>query len=277
MNTTTLKNIHVPQRVTVPTTDMPRLREVTNDPAREFAQRPGMTRPLPNEVAALILARQEFREVTRNGITIDKRQYWSENSITIATKAGTKEKVLITYNRHDASVIHVLTRDGVYVESIPEKGMVVMFDPVATERELGAHRRAQQRDMDRLVEIHGADSLAELARTKSNAAQMHRVVSTFDVPQGTPNFPNTDASVRNHNERPILEKNDAPVRHNGPVDSGKSTAPQFPTAQRIASAEKSAAAAVKHREAVNKIDLVAEQLNRAAQSPKIEVIEDFGS
>lgn len=181
---TPLRNIHVRPQPAPEAEEitLPRERRITNDPAREFVARPGAVRGLPNEIAALILARQEFREVTRNGITIDGRTFWHENSITIATKAGTKERVLITYNRHQPEVIHVLTNDGAYIESIPQKGKAEFFDPQSTARELGAVRRDQARVMNRLAELHGPDAMETLQRERANLGQMQRSVSTFDSP-----------------------------------------------------------------------------------------------
>jgi len=187
---TPFRNIYVRQQTAVENTApkheadarLPRERLVTNDPAREFAARPGAVRALPDEIAAIILARQEHREVTREGVTVDGRKFWHENSITCATKAGTKEKVLVTYNRYKPEIIHVLTNDGAYVESIPEKGKAEFFDPATTQKQLGAVRRDQARAMDRMKELHGPDTLETLQRERENLARMQRCVSTFESP-----------------------------------------------------------------------------------------------
>src|SRR5437868_8947256 len=95
-----LRNIHVAesdQREATKPTDTPSLarrRVLTNDPAREYAQRPGEVQRLPDSVAALILCKKGCSKVSQNGIRVEgvapkALNFWSEHSVTIAEKATT--------------------------------------------------------------------------------------------------------------------------------------------------------------------------------------------
>lgn len=187
---TTFKNIHFKPAPTVlensslatPHSSLPRRRDVVNDPAREFAARPGTVRLLPADVHALILQRHEWRLVGRKGIVIEKNRYWSENSITCSTLAGKKLEVLCTYNRHDTSVIHILKNDGSYLETIALAGHADMFDAEQAEQKLGELRRDEARVMKRMNEIHAPDIEATLKRAEDNLAKMQRMVVTLDPP-----------------------------------------------------------------------------------------------
>jgi hypothetical protein len=164
------------------TARLPRLRFLTNDPAREYAQRPGEVERLPDSVAAMILCKQGFSIVGRNGIKVEGLTrkplvYWSEHSITIREKAGTGEKVLWTVNRHNPEILHILSLDGEYVESIPLDGKVPWFDHEVTNEVLGAKRRVLSRSMERVNLLHAPDTQKEIERTTHNA----EVVSTFST------------------------------------------------------------------------------------------------
>lgn len=180
----TFTNVHAKPPVETASSDQaPRLRIVTNDPKREYAQRAGEVDRLPDSVAALILCKQGFNKVGRNGIKIEldgrKLNYWSENSVTIATKAGTDEKVLWTVNRQQPDVLHILSADGKYVESIPLEGRVPWFDAAATARELGAKTRANNRRIERVRDLHASDAAEALGAATQNGAQIKSVVNTF--------------------------------------------------------------------------------------------------
>ena len=208
---------------------LPRLRALTNDPSREYAQRPGEVDRLPDSVAALILCKQGFSKVGRNGITIDLDgkpfKYWSENSVTIATKSGTNDKDLWTVNRHQPDVLHILSADGEYIESIPLDGKVPWFDETAAAKELGAKRRAQQRSMDRVRMLHAPDAKEEIARTEHNTAQITGLVRTFPSDVAAPlrrGVPQTSRAESGARETPAIDS------HNG-----LHSARDFPRANRI--------------------------------------------
>lgn len=211
---TTFRNIHVkapaPAALDQTSRLLPRLRVVTNDPAREYAQRPGTVEKLPDSVAALILAKQGFKKVTRAGIVIEldgrELKFWSENSVTIATKAGTNEKVLWTLNRQQPDVLHILAADGEYIESIPRDGKA---DPINGDfRLLAAKKRANQRRMDRIAHLHQPDSRAALERETDNEGKLKGLVQTFPAndrntspgreTRPTTNFPANDRLTTPH-------------------------------------------------------------------------------
>jgi len=165
-------------------TTLPRLRSVTNDPAREYAQRPGEVEKLPDSVAALILCKKGYSKVTRNGIRVEgdftakPLNFWHEHSITIQEKAGTNEKVLWVLNRLSLDVIHILKPDGEYVESIPLDEKAEWFNQDHLKI-LGAKRRSQNRSIERIAALHLPDSEAAAEAATSNDAAMKSIVHTF--------------------------------------------------------------------------------------------------
>lgn len=163
---------------------MPRLRRVTNDPAREYAQRPGAVAPLPNSVAALILTRKGWAKIERHQIkiTLDGEDlvFASRDSIVIAAKNGTGERVLWAVNRRAPELLHLLTNDGRYIESVPRKGVATWFSQDDASREAYADAQAMiQRDAARLRELHTPDTAAAADSARHNAAEIHRLVQTF--------------------------------------------------------------------------------------------------
>lgn len=161
---------------------LPRLRTLTNDPAREYAQRPGEVERLPDSVAALILCKKGFSQVTRNGISVEgitrkPLKFWHEDSVTIQEKAGSNEKVLWVLNRLQPDVIHILTSAGAYVETIPLDEKAEWFEP--TMKVLAAKRRSQQRSIDRLRELHAPDTEEAIAAATANDTAMKSAVHIF--------------------------------------------------------------------------------------------------
>jgi len=188
------RNIHIqpnsPDQNATQLPQLPRLRSLKNDPAREYAQRPGEVETLPDSVAALILCKSGFTKVERHQlkVTLDGKEYFfaSSNSITIATKNGTDEKVLWVINRHAPDVLHILGRDGEYIESIPRKGRADWFSADEASREaLAETKRMRGRDMARLNEIHAPDIEAALEREQHNAGEIKRLVNIFPAPVAT--------------------------------------------------------------------------------------------
>lgn len=163
---------------------LPRLRTLTNDPAREYAQRPGEVQRLPDSIAAMILCKKGYSKVRRNGIVVDgvtrkPLRFWSENSVTIETKAGTNEKVLWMLNRLQPDVIHIMTPDGKYVETIPLDEKPEWFDAAAMNKVLGAKRRSQNRIISRVQALHAPDTEAAVDAATANEAAMKSAVHTF--------------------------------------------------------------------------------------------------
>jgi hypothetical protein len=229
----TFINVHLKQQAPAEldqTSRLPRLRILTNDPAREYAQRPGEVERLPDAVAALILCKQGFNKVQRNGIKIEidgkKLCYWSEGSITIAEKAGTNDKILWTVNRQQPDVLHILTLDGEYVESIPLEGRAEWFDPKGFEI-LAAKRRANNRRMTRIADLHAPDAAAAIAAETHNGVQLKGLVQTFPSPPGStrdsrvavgdsPNELHTSSSSAETVDREVASGSHRPVLNSAP-------------------------------------------------------------
>jgi len=214
----TFTNIHVQaapdSAISAPSAvTLPRLRKVTNDPAREYAQRPGEVEKLPNAIAALILSKQGFSKVSRNGIRIEgvtekPLVFWHENSVTIAEKAGTNDKVLWTLNRLQPDVLHILGKDGEYIETIPLETKAEWFNQEHLHKVLGSKRRSQQRIIDRVAALHLPDSEAAVDAATANDAAMKSIVHTF--PHDRSPSPAKAGPERIDPEHPIVRENLSP-------------------------------------------------------------------
>jgi hypothetical protein len=165
---------------------LPRLREKTNDPATEYAQRPGAVRAISDAVAACILCKSGKAIVERQQIKIqlDNETYFftSPDSVTIAEKNGTGERVLWVINRQNPDALHILTADGAYVETLPRKGEAAWFsNDTESKRAFADATRLRNRDIARMQELHKPDTRAAIGAAIHNAAEIARVVDTFPV------------------------------------------------------------------------------------------------
>jgi hypothetical protein len=164
-----------------------RARRVKMSPNEHFAakvQEHGQPLHFPKSVIALILQKQKSIEITKNGIHFDylktKYTYWHQDSTTCANKIG--QKALVTFDPDDMNFIHVLTPDGRYVESIPQKNKIEWFDDVALREEQKAKKASLSRDIERFREIHGPTSDEKANRVLTNAEKM-QIVNTFPAEQ----------------------------------------------------------------------------------------------
>lgn len=169
--------------------DVARYRKVPRSPDEEFryrVQKHGTPIHFSQAVIALVLQKQSFAEVGPSGVSITyqkaKYKFWHENSPTCCNKRG--EKVLCTYDPDDMSFIHVLTEDGIYVESIPQKNKIAWFDDAAMKSELQKKQRSINRDMKHFQEIHKPTSESKINRILSNAEKM-QIVNTIPAPEGS--------------------------------------------------------------------------------------------
>jgi hypothetical protein len=165
---------------------LPRLRERTNDPLTEYAHRPGQVAPISDTLAACILSKKGYAIVERHQIKVqlDNETYYftAPDSITIATKNGTGERVAWYINRQKPDALHIFTDLGEYVETLPLKGEATWFSNDAeSKRAIAAARSMQTRDMTRMQELHKPDTRKAVADATHNAAEIQRVVSTFPV------------------------------------------------------------------------------------------------
>jgi len=168
----------------------PRLRAVTNDPAREYAQRPGEVERLPDNVAALILCKVGRALVERHQIKVklEKRElvFSSPHSVVITEKNGTGQRVLWALNRRAPELLHLLNEDGSYIETLPLKGEAQWFgDDEASQKAMAAAKSHMARDMARLAYLHQPDTAAAAAAAQHNAAEVARLVQTFPAADAT--------------------------------------------------------------------------------------------
>ena len=210
IDTTTLRSIHHQ-----PATAEPRAarsaplqyRQVPRSPVEEFQARVlkhGRPLKFPQSVIGLILQKQSRAEVAAGGITIKYQKvtyrYWHEDSLTIANNRG--QKALVTFDPDNMDFIHVLTDDGRYIESIPQKNKVSWFDDEALRAEMKKKMRAQNRDIARYQEIHKETSEQKVARALSNSEKIQAVntlphpASRSDKDPAPASFPKADRITR---------------------------------------------------------------------------------
>jgi hypothetical protein len=199
-----MRNIHFtpsvdPEPVEAPC--LPRLREKTNDPLTEYSQRPGQVERLPDSVAAIILCKSGASVVRRHeiSVTLNKTEYIfkSADSLVLRAKNGTEEKVVWLVNRMRPDVLHLLTNDGRYIESIPLKGEARWFssDP-ESQRVLTDAKRSIGHDLAGMKELHGIDTAKAVEDARYNASQIHTLTRTFPVsPQGADQNPQPRAAA----------------------------------------------------------------------------------
>lgn len=183
---TTLRNAHFATHgaathgAAAPKT-LPRERVVTNDPAREYAQRRGAVERISDELAACIMCAKRMATVSRGQIDlqIGRRNYkfFAPDSITLRGCTG-ETKVVVVFNRleNPPRYIHVMTRDGVYVETLPRKGLARHFDPSSAGNEFAAARRFQSHIARRLQDLHEPDSERAVEAARDNRDAIAKAV-----------------------------------------------------------------------------------------------------
>lgn len=179
-----LRNIHF-SAPTAPDQGLPREREVTNSPAREYEQRSGAVERISDELAATILCAKRMATVTRGEIKleINKRKYKFFHSDSITLRGYTGEtRVPVVFNRleNPPLYIHVMTRDGVYVETLPRKGLASFFSSDTSGRELAAIRRYYAHVQGRLQHVHESDSERAMEDARHNKDAITKGV--YDLP-----------------------------------------------------------------------------------------------
>ena len=181
--TAALRNIHFSKPVASPVA-MPRERKVTNDPAREYAQRPGEVERLPDDLAACILSAKRMATVKRNQIIIEvdgeDYKFFHPDSITLRGFTG-ETRVPVVFDNHDLSCIHILTRDGEYVETLPRKGEAAFFDEAAGRRELAATRALISHVESRIEDIHKPDSRRAVESARHNLETIRNSLHTLPL------------------------------------------------------------------------------------------------
>lgn len=173
--------------VTDDTPALPRLREVTNSPFREYASRAGEADPLPDNVAALILSFKGRAQVQRNGIKVERKElsnepifFWHEDSLTCLGKQG--ETVLYVLNPHTPDCVHIMDQHGRYLETVPRKGSPAILDAEAAAKEIAKHRRYMTNQQTRLQQLHGEETENILKRHRENTEELNRVTNLHPAP-----------------------------------------------------------------------------------------------
>jgi len=221
---------------------LPRLRSVTNDPLREYAARPGVVRPLPDAVAALILSRKGKCIVENHQIVASvggvERVYSSRDSVVIAELNGTKIPVYWLINRRKPDCLHLVSKNGEYLETLPLKADGQWFSNDAVSQEaMAAAVSHRKRDARRLAELHAPDAAAALAREQHNAGEIERKVREDErtvhifpaSPDSTTTFPTTTpgSDRRSDSDADTAQETIAPGHRRG----------TFPKAERFCAAE----------------------------------------
>jgi hypothetical protein len=230
---TPLRNIHFAQveATSSTATDRPkakpakedrlRLRHITLSPDAEYALRPGETRPISNELIALILSRKGRADVTPKGIVIDRpadigrRTYYHPDSGILNDMSFRSRKLFYVFNAQDPTIIHLLDETGTYIESLPEKATPGALDTVALQKEYSGTQRHIRRMADHLQRVHRPDSEEALEQAMRNSAAMLKVTQTLpavDAPVAAPAPPVegigrrvADATTRHQDRRKFLE------------------------------------------------------------------------
>jgi hypothetical protein len=198
-----------------------RLRHITLSPDAEYALRPGETRPIPNELIALILSRKGRADITAKGVVIDrpadigKRVYYHPDSGVLNDMSFRTRKLFYVFNPQDPTLIHLLDETGTYIESLPEKATPGALDNAALQKEYAGTQRHIRRMADHLQRVHRPDSDAALEEAMRNSAAMLKVTQTLpavDAPVAPAAPPVeglgrrvADAGTRHQDRRKFLE------------------------------------------------------------------------
>ena len=223
-----MRNIHFKPAISDDNTAQPsqeaqmcRLREKTNDPLTEYGQRPGQVERLPDSVAAIILCKSGASVVRRHeiSVTLHKKEYIfkSADSLVLRAKNGTDEKVVWLVNRMRPDVLHLLTNDGRYIESIPLKGEAQWFsNDDESQRALTDAKRSIGHDLADMKELHGIDTAKAVEDARYNSAQIHTITRSFPTPDAS----NAKASAPRADEiSDVFKRTDAARERT--VDAGR--------------------------------------------------------
>lgn len=167
-------------------TTKPRLRWVALSPAEEYAMRRGETEPLSDALAALICSRKTTATVTMRGVVVEhpdffgKRRFWHPDSpICNRIGAGEPMKVIAVWNRLIPDRIHLMTREGAYLETLPAEVLPDALNEEEMTESLAEHRRVHRRVAKHLRKLHAEDSQLQLKAAEHNTAETLRIVGSF--------------------------------------------------------------------------------------------------
>lgn len=169
-----------------------RLRTVAVSPHEEYLLRAGDVRPISNELHAAILSKKGRVTITAKGVVVDREDmggrntYWHEDSILCNDLSARERKIFYVINPLQTDVVHLLSDNGTYLESLP-----VRFRPeVLNIEQQAAEMRKQQafvsRAASRLQQLHGKETAERIAELQANSVEMQRVVQTLPAAAAAP-------------------------------------------------------------------------------------------
>lgn len=170
------------------TSDRLRLRTVAVSPHEEYQLRGGSVRPISNELHAAILSRKGRAEITPKGIIVERKDmggrnvFWHEDSIVCNDLAARERKIFYVVNPLQPDIVHLLTDEGAYIESLPLKSRPEVLNVEQQAEEMRRQQTFISRATRRLQQIHGADTAERLREMQANSAEMQRVVQTLPAP-----------------------------------------------------------------------------------------------
>ena len=162
--------------------DEMRIRTTTNSPAEEYSSRAGIVRPLPDDVAAVLLSKSSFVTASPAGLVLrvggQKLVFWRERSLVCNDLGGEARKVVVCWNPMDLSKVHVLTQAGAYIETLPAKALAqALGHDEDSGAAYAAARRAQNRAAARLRDLHREDAAEAVETAMRNAGALQRAVT----------------------------------------------------------------------------------------------------
>ena len=187
-----MKNIHfndLPEAAPKRKPDKLKTRKITASPLEEYAHRGGEAAPIPDALAALILAPSGRPRVTARGVTIEKggqrRTYWHPDSPLCSDLSNDGRRVVYSLGKGGA-VAHLLTEEGKYLETLPAKDRPSPLDAAAMKKAHASHQRSIGRAAATLQKLHEADSGEAVHRAEQNAEEARHLCSaaySADLPE----------------------------------------------------------------------------------------------
>jgi hypothetical protein len=149
-------------------------------PEEEYRLREGDPRPIPDALAALILAPGGVASLTNRGITCESAQtgtvtYWAPDHPLCNGHASKGEKVVWILGTQAGDIVHLLDRrTKKYLGTLPAKNRPSPLDPEAMRAEYESHQRAIGRAASALETLHGRDSYQAVREAKENARALQK-------------------------------------------------------------------------------------------------------
>ena len=180
-------------------------------PAREYSLRDGSVEAISDELAACILSRKGFAELSLRGIVIERsdigRRRYGHPDHPLCNDLGRGEQRRVCYviNPLNPAVAHILSDDGAYLGTLPEIDRPGALDNDALAKERAGKKRQARRAKELLEKLHQPDSDRAMATTARHAEQILKVVQTQPLDGAT--------GERQPPARMVAAMRDAGARH----------------------------------------------------------------